>query len=48
MTQSQKIMIRLSECRQKLNELLGIEDRSAEQTAAMELLTKEVSQKNQN
>ena len=45
MTQSQKIMIRLSECRQKLNVLLGIEARSAEQTAQMESLTKEVSAK---
>ena len=45
MTQSQKIMIRLSSCRQEINELLGIEDRSAEQTAQMESLTKEVSTK---
>ena len=45
MTQSQKIMIRLSECRQKLNELLGVETRSAEQTAQMESLTAEVSKR---
>ena len=45
MTTAQTIMVRLSTCRQEINELLGIEDRSAEQTAAMESLTKEVSAK---
>ena len=45
MTQSQKIMCRLSECRQALNVLLGIETRSAEQNTEMETLTKEVSEK---
>ena len=44
MTQSQKIMCRLSECRQALNVLLGIETRSAEQNTEMETLTKEVSE----
>ena len=45
MTKSQSIMIRLSTCRQQLNELLGVEDRSAEQHTEMEALTKEVSLK---
>ena len=31
MTVTQKIQLRLSECRQKLNELLQVESRSAEQ-----------------
>ena len=44
MTQSQKIMCRLSECRQALNVLLGVETRSAEQNTEMETLTKEVSE----
>ena len=42
MTTSQKITIRLSECRQRLNELLGIETRSEEQQAELEKLTGEV------
>ena len=45
MTPAQKIMVKLSECRQRLNELLGVEDRSAEQHTEMEALTKEVSLK---
>ena len=45
MTAAQNIMIRLSTCRQEINELLGIETRSAEQTAAMEKLTAEVSKR---
>ena len=42
MTPSQRITIRLSECRQKLNELLGVENRSDEQQAELERLTGEV------
>ena len=42
MTISQKITIRLSSARQKLNELLAIEERSDEQTAELETLTAEV------
>lgn len=42
MTTSQKIQIRLSECRQKLNELLDVETRSDEQQAELERLTGEV------
>ena len=42
MTKSQTIQVRLSECRQKLNELLGIETRSADQQAELEKLTGEV------
>ena len=45
MTAAQKIMIRLSECRQSLNTLLQVETRSAEQQTEMETLTKEVSAK---
>ena len=45
MTKSQTIQVRLSECRQRLNELLQVEARSAEQQAEMETLTNEVSAK---
>ena len=45
MTITQKIQLRLSECRQNLNELLQVETRSAEQQIEMETLTKEVSAK---
>ena len=45
MTKSQTIQLRLSECRQKLNDLLQVETRSAEQQTEMETLTKEVSVK---
>ena len=45
MTAAQTIQIRLSECRQRLNELLGIETRSAEEQTEMEALTNEVSAK---
>ena len=45
MTITQKIQLRLSECRQKLNELLQVESRSAEQQTEMETLTKEVGAK---
>ena len=43
MTAAQTIQIRLSECRQRLNELLGIEKRSAEEESEMVTLTNEVS-----
>ena len=42
MTKAQTIEVRLSECRQKLNELLGVETRSAEQQMELEKLTAEV------
>ena len=42
MKASDKITIRLSECRQALNTLLAVETRSAEQTAELEKLTGEV------
>ena len=45
MTPAQTIQIRLSTCRQRLNELLQVETRSAEQQTEMEALTKEVSVK---
>ena len=45
MTAAQTIMIRLSTCRQQLNELLGVEDRSAAQHVLMEALTAEVSKR---
>ena len=41
MTRSQKLTVRLSEIRQKLNELLGVEDRSDDQSAELETLTAE-------
>ena len=45
MTATQKIQLRLSECRQKLNELLQVETRSSEQQTEMEALTAEVSKR---
>ena len=45
MTITQTIQLRLSECRQKLNELLLVETRSAEQQTELETLTKEVTAK---
>ena len=42
MTKAQTITIRLSECRQKINDLLGVEDRSADQQAELETLTGEI------
>lgn len=42
MTTSQKIQIRLSECRQRLNELLGVDSRDDAQQAELEKLTGEV------
>ena len=42
MTKAQQIQVRLSECRQKLNELLGVETRSPEQQSELESLTGEV------
>ena len=42
MTKSQKITIRLSECRQKLNELLQVDDRTDEQQTELERLTGDV------
>ena len=45
MTAAQTIQLKLSTYRQRLNELLGVETRSAEQQTEMETLTKEVSAK---
>ena len=45
MTAAQTIQIRLSECRQRINELLGVETRSAEEQSEMEKLTAEVSKR---
>ena len=45
MTKAQRIQIALSLCRQRLNELLGVEERSSEQQSEMESLTNEVSAK---
>ena len=42
MTKAQTLQLKLSECRQKLNELLGRETRSDEQQAELERLTGEV------
>ena len=42
MTKAQEIQVRMSEKRQKLNELLGVETRSTEQQAELERLTAEV------
>ena len=42
MTKAQQIQVRLSECRQKLNTLLGVETRTAEQNTELETLTGEV------
>ena len=41
MTQTQKVQLRQSEVRQKLNELLGVESRTDEQTAELGTLTAE-------
>ena len=41
MTQTQKVQLRQSAVRQKINDLLGVEDRSAEQTTELEALTGE-------
>ena len=45
MTTTQTIEVKLSTCRQRLNELLQVETRSAEEQTEMETLTKEVSAK---
>ena len=45
MTAAQTIQIKLSSCRQRLNELLQVEERSAEEQTEMETLTNEVSVK---
>ena len=45
MTAVQTIQIRLSECRQRLNTLLQVETRSAEEQTEMETLTTEVGAK---
>ena len=45
MTAAQTIQVRLSTCRQRLNELLQVETRSAEEQIEMETLTNEVSVK---
>ena len=45
MTTAQTIEVKLSTCRQRLNELLQVETRSAEEQTEMETLTKEVSAK---
>ena len=45
MTAAQTIQVKLSTCRQRLNELLQVEKRSAEEQTEMETLTKEVSAK---
>ena len=45
MTAAQTIQLKLSSCRQRLNELLGIETRSTEQQTEMEGLTAEVSKR---
>ena len=42
MTKVQSITVKLSECRQKLNDLLGVEGRSADQQTELETLTGEV------
>ena len=45
MTPAQTIQLKLSTCRQRLNELLQVETRSAEEQTEMEALTAEVSAK---
>ena len=45
MTAAQRIQLKLSSCRQRLNELLQVETRSAEEQTEMETLTTEVSAK---
>ena len=42
MTESQRTTVRLSECRQRLNDLLQVETRSAEEQSELEKLTGEV------
>lgn len=44
MTNAQKIQVRQSEVRQRLNELLGIEERNADQAGELEKLTTEAQQ----
>ena len=45
MTAAQTIQLKLSSCRQRLNELLQVETRSAEEQTEMETLTAEVSKR---
>ena len=45
MTAAQSIQVRLSECRQRLNEILLVETRSEDETAELEKLTQEVGAK---
>ena len=45
MTTAQTLMLKLSSARQRLNELLQVETRSAEEQTEMETLTAEVSAK---
>ena len=45
MTPAQTIMIRLSTCRQRLNEILQVETRSTEEQTELETLTSEVSKR---
>ena len=45
MTAAQTIQVKLSTCRQRLNELLQVETRSAEEQTEMEALTNEVNSK---
>ena len=45
MTAAQTIQVRLSECRQRLNEILLVETRSEDETAELEKLTQEVGAK---
>ena len=45
MTAAQSIQVRLSECRQRLNALLQVENRSGDETAEMEKVTAEVSKR---
>ena len=45
MTPAQSIQVRLSECRQRLNTLLQVENRSEDETAEMEKVTAEVSKR---
>ena len=45
MTAAQQIQLKLSSCRQRLNEILQVETRSYEETAELEKLTAEVSKR---
>ena len=45
MTKSQELQIRMSEIRQRLNELLGVESRTAEQQTELETLTTEAARR---